>query len=63
MDDTAKGGDLDLLVLFKKIDLRTTWDILAQVHQKLGARKIDSAIYPDLSSPFSRMAMQTGVLL
>ncbi len=62
-DDTAKGGDIDLLVLSKKIDLMTKLDILAQLHQKLGARKIDIAIYPDFSSPFSRMAMQTGVLL
>lgn len=63
VDDSAKGGDIDLLVLSKKIDLMTKLDILAQLHQKLGARKIDIAIYPDLSSPFSRMAMQTGVRL
>ena len=54
VDDTAKGGDIDLM---------TKLDILAQLHQKLGARKIDIAIYPDLSSPFSRMAMQMEVLL
>lgn len=62
-DDTAKGGDIDLLVLSKKIDLMAKLDILAQLHQKLGARKIDLAIYPDSSSPFPRMVMQTGVLL
>lgn len=63
VDDTAKGGDIDLLVLSQKIDLMAKLSILAQLHQKLGARKIDLAIYPDSSSPFSRMAMQTGVLL
>lgn len=63
VDDTAKGGDIDLLVLSKKIDLMAKLDILAQLHQKLGARKIDLAIYPDSSSPFSRMIIQTGVLL
>ncbi|MGZ8256389.1 MAG: nucleotidyltransferase domain-containing protein [Gallionella sp.] len=63
VDDAAKGGDIDLLVLSQKIDLMAKLHILAQLHQKLGARKIDLAIYPDASSPFSRLAMQTGVLL
>ncbi|MDP1659475.1 MAG: nucleotidyltransferase domain-containing protein [Methylotenera sp.] len=63
VDDTAKGGDIDLLVLSKKIDIMAKLDILAQLHHKLGARKIDIALYPDASSPFSRMAMQAGVPL
>jgi predicted nucleotidyltransferase len=63
VDDTAKGGDIDLLILSKKINLMTKLDILAQLHQQLGARKIDIAIYPDASSPFPRMVMQTGVPL
>jgi len=62
-DDTAKGGDIDLLVLSKKINLMTKLDILAQLHQKLGERKIDIAIYPDATRPFPRMVMQTGVAL
>ncbi|MEQ1555520.1 MAG: nucleotidyltransferase domain-containing protein [Gallionella sp.] len=63
VDDSAKGGDIDLLVLSKKIDLMAKLGILAQLHQKLGVRKIDLAIYPDSSSPFPRIAMQTGVRL
>ena len=63
VDDTAKGGDIDLWVLSKKINLMAKLDILAQLHQRLGARKIDIAIYPDSSSPFPRMVMQTGVRL
>lgn len=63
VDDSAKGGDIDLLVLSKKIDLMAKLGILAQLHQKLGVRKIDLAIYPDSSSPFPRIAMQTGARL
>lgn len=63
IDDAAKGGDIDLLVLSKKINLMAKLDILAQLHQRLGARKIDIAIYPDASSTFPRMVMQTGVRL
>lgn len=62
-DDAAKGGDIDLLVLSKKINLMTKLEILAQLHQKLGERKIDIAIYPDTTRPFTRMVMQEGVRL
>ena len=63
VDDAAKGGDIDLLVLSKRINLTMKLDILAQLHQKLGERKIDIAIYPDTSRPFPRMVIQEGVLL
>lgn len=42
-DDAAKGGDIDLLVLSKKITFMAKLRILAQLHQKLGERKIDIA--------------------
>lgn len=63
IDDAAKGGDIDLLVLSKKINLMTKLDILAQLHQKLGDRKIDIAVYPDAIRPFPRMVMREGVRL
>ena len=62
-DDAAKGGDIDLLVLSKRITLMLKLSILAQLHQKLGDRKIDIAVYPDDSRPFPRMVMQEGVRL
>ena len=63
VDDSARGGDIDLLVLSKKIDLPAKLEILAQLHRRLGARKIDIAVYPDTTRPFPRMTMQTGVPL
>ena len=63
VDDATKGGDIDLLVLSKRIDLMAKIDILAQLHHKLGERKIDIAVYPDATRPFPRMAMREGVLL
>ncbi len=62
-DDTAKGGDIDILVLSKKIDLMAKLEILAQLHQELGDRKIDIAIYPDATRPFPRMVMQEAIRL
>lgn len=63
VDDAAKGGDIDLLVLSKKINLMAKLDILVQLHRKLGDRKIDIAVYPDTTRPFPRMVMREGVLL
>lgn len=62
-DDTAKGGDIDLLVLSKTINLMAKLEILSKLHHRLGERKIDIAVYPDTTRPFPRMVMQTGVLL
>lgn len=63
VDDSAKGGDIDLLVLSKKIKLMDKLDILVQLHQQLGERKIDIAIYPDATRPFPRMVMEKAVRL
>ncbi len=63
VDDAAKGGDIDLLVLSKKIHLMEKIDILAQLHQSLGERKIDIVVYPDSSSPFASLAIENGIRL
>ncbi len=62
-DDNAHGGDIDLLVLSKKIDLMAKLDILAELHRLLGEQKIDLVVYPDQSRPFARMAIESGVRL
>lgn len=62
-DDAAKGGDIDVLVLSTKINLMAKLEILAQLHHKLGERRIDIAVYPDTTRPFPRMIMRTGLPL
>ena len=63
VDDSAKGGDIDLLILSRRINLMAKLEILAKLHQVLGERKIDLAVYPDLADPFARMASENGVKL
>lgn len=63
VDDNARGGDIDLLVLSKKINMMAKLQILASLHQHLGERKIDVAVFADANRPFAKMALEHGVLL
>jgi predicted nucleotidyltransferase len=63
IDDQARGGDIDLLVLSNRIDFMTKLDLLAQWHQRLGEQKIDPMIEPDTSRPLARIAVKTGIRL
>ncbi len=63
VDDSARGGDIDILVLSREIGLWDRLDILADLHRALGEKKIDLVVYPDLSRPFARIAAREGVQL
>jgi predicted nucleotidyltransferase len=63
VDDNARGGDINLLVLSKKINVMAKIQILALLHQQLGERKIDVAVFADANRPFAKMALEHGVLL
>lgn len=63
VDDQARGGDIDLLVLSSRIDFMTKLDLLARLHQRLGEQKIDLIIEPDTSRRLARIAVETGIRL
>lgn len=63
VDDNAKGGDIDLLVLSEKINFGAKLDILVDLTLRLGERKIDLVVAPDTSRPFTRIAIAEGVRL
>jgi predicted nucleotidyltransferase len=63
VDDGARGGDIDLLVLSSRIDLMAKLDILGDLHRCLGDRRIDLLVYPDLGQPFARIAVAEGIRL
>ena len=62
-DDNARGGDIDLLVLSKTIDFKKKLDILVDLTEQLGEQRIDLVVAPDLSRPFTRIALAEGVRL
>ncbi len=63
VDDQARGGDIDLLVLSAHIGLPEKLDLLAQLHQTLGQQKIDLTVARDDSRPFVRLALAQGLRL
>jgi predicted nucleotidyltransferase len=63
VDDTKKGGDIDLLVLsgiLTRDDKRT---IKIKLNELLGEQKIDIVLAADDSDPFVKLALETGVKL
>jgi uncharacterized protein len=62
-DAQAYGGDIDLFVLSKKIDLMAKLDILAQLHLTLGEQKIDLIVATEVAQPITRIAVKTGIQL
>lgn len=62
-DDTAKGGDIDLLILSPNLTFEDKIRIKANIFKRLEEQKIDIVIARDLEDPFVRLAFNQGVLL
>jgi uncharacterized protein len=62
-DDTKKGGDIDILVLSKKINAGDKIDIKVDIFEKLEEQKIDIILAKDSKKPFVKLAMEQGILL
>lgn len=63
VDDSKKGGDIDLLILSKTLSFRDKRKIRIALHKQLGEQKIDILITPVISTPFERIAFSNGILL
>lgn len=62
-DLNKKGGDLDILVISKRIAPIQRRFIKINMYKALGEQKIDIIVTEEISSPFLKMAVQTGVRL
>ena len=62
-DLTKKGGDLDILVISKRISPIQRRFIKINMYKALGEQKIDIIITEEINSPFLKMALQPGVRL
>jgi predicted nucleotidyltransferase len=61
VDDTKKGGDIDIAILSPKIRLSERMGIRRNITDSIGEQKIDLVVSADGQDPFFRMAVETGV--
>ena len=63
VDDSAKGGDIDILILSQSLTFKDKLKIKAFLFQTLEEQKIDLLIAKDDSDPFVKIALEQGVAL
>ena len=63
VDDTKKGGDIDLLVMSDSLTREDKRTIKIKLYELLGEQKIDLVLAADDSDPFVKLALVTGVKL
>ena len=63
VDDSKKGGDIDLLVMSDKLTRDDKRTIIMKLYEFLGEQKIDLLLAADDSDPFVKLALETGVKL
>jgi len=61
--DDLRGGDIDLLVMSKKIFLEEKIKLKLKLYDVLGEQKIDIVIPNESNQVFAEMALEEGVLL
>ena len=63
VDDTQKGGDIDILIFSNKIGFKEKLKIKTNIFHKIEEQKIDIVVAQDKNDPFIRLALENGVLL
>lgn len=63
VDDTKRGGDIDLLLMSDRITTDTKRAIKIRLYEALGEQKIDIIVATDDSDPFVQLALGSGVEL
>ncbi|MEA3359626.1 MAG: nucleotidyltransferase domain-containing protein [Thermodesulfobacteriota bacterium] len=63
VDDSGKGGDIDLLVFSRKISYGDKLTVKKNIFSVLDEQKIDLIVTKDGCEPFVRMVTEQGVQL
>jgi len=63
IDDTALGGDIDLLILSDKIDFKNKIYLRLKLKDRISNQKIDLLVKKSINTAFSRKAIEEGILL
>jgi predicted nucleotidyltransferase len=63
VDDTKRGGDIDLLIMSENLSADDRNKIRWQLWERIGEQKIDILIAKDTTDPFVRLARSKGTEL
>lgn len=63
VDDNARGGDIDILVLSGSLTFKDKLKIKAKIFESMEDQKLDILISSDITDPFVRLSKENGVLL
>lgn len=61
VDDSLKGGDIDLLIISRNLGFRDKIKIKKTIFEQIAEQKIDLIIAKDDTDPFVRLALEQGV--
>lgn len=61
--DGERGGDIDLLLLSRKLGQGDAARIRYDLWERIGEQKIDILVAADDSHPFARIALREGIIL
>jgi predicted nucleotidyltransferase len=63
LDDSKKGGDIDIAVLSSLIHIPERMRIRRSILDRIGEQKVDIVVSSDGTDPFFRLAVETGIRL
>jgi predicted nucleotidyltransferase len=63
VDDNAKGGDIDILVLSRQLRFKDKLIIKSNIFKKIEEQKIDILITQDTDDPFVKIVKRKSVRL
>lgn len=63
IDDTDKGGDIDILIFSQKLTFEDKLNIKTKLFEMIDEQKIDFLIARDTSDPFVQMAFEKSLEL
>lgn len=64
IDDSKRGGDIDILLISQKLDRKSIWKIREKYFDEFGEQKFDIIIDDgSLSDPFVKKIIKNAILL
>ena len=62
VDDNARGGDIDILVLSGSLTFEDKLKIKAKIFESMEDQKLDILISSDITDPFVRLSKENGAV-